>query len=98
MHFPFPAQLANKVSRPVLLLLWVWLMSQSAAAPVPTPEQLAWQRHEFIAFAHFGMNTFTDREWGDGKESPSQFNPSEFDAQQWATVLEQAGVKLLILT
>ena len=66
--------------------------------PVPSPQQLAWQRHEFIAFAHFGMNTFTDREWGDGREDPKLFNPSEFDAKQSAAVLQEAGVKLLILT
>ena len=66
--------------------------------PLPSAQQLAWQRHEFIAFAHFGINTFTDREWGEGTEDPRLFDPTELDAGQWAAVLQEAGVKLLILT
>ncbi len=84
-----------------LFVAWCFANSVAVAAdplPLPSPQQLAWQHHEFIAFAHFGMNTFIDREWGEGNEDPKQFNPSDFDARQWATVLKAAGVKLLILT
>ena len=81
-----------------LLATMVCLSGTAGTMPIPTPQQLAWQRLEYIAFAHFGMNTFTGREWGDGKEDPRRFNPTDFDARQWAAVLQEAGVRLLILT
>ncbi len=49
-------------------------------------------------FLHFGVNTFTDREWGDGSESPGRFDPSRLDTRQWARVAREAGFRAMILT
>ncbi|CAN6480336.1 unnamed protein product [Victoria cruziana] len=49
-------------------------------------------------FFHFGMNTFTDSEWGSGHESPTLFKPSSLDASQWVKVAADAGSSLVILT
>jgi alpha-L-fucosidase len=72
--------------------------ASTLAGPVPTPEQLAWQQMELTMFCHFGVNTFTDREWGDGKEDPKIFNPSDLDCRQWAQAAKAGGFKLVILT
>jgi alpha-L-fucosidase len=67
-------------------------------APVPSARQLAWQQLEFCAFVHFNMDTFTDREWGEGTESPAQFAPTALDCRQWARVAKEAGMKEIVLT
>lgn len=65
---------------------------------VPTPQQVAWQQMELIGFVHFTVNTFTDKEWGEGSEKESVFNPTKLDASQWVRVAKEAGMKELILT
>lgn len=71
---------------------------EMASRLVPAPKQLQWQDLEMTAFLHFGVNTFTDREWGDGTEDPSIFNPSALDTDQWVKTLKDAGFGLVILT
>ena len=66
--------------------------------PTPTRAQLRYQRAERALFLHFGINTFADREWGDGTESPSLFNPTALDARRWAHDARRAGFRSLILT
>ena len=69
-----------------------------ASRLIPTEQQLNWQQGELTAFLHFGMNTFTGREWGDGTENPEWFNPTELDCEQWVLALKDGGFKYAILT
>jgi alpha-L-fucosidase len=69
-----------------------------ASRPRPSPPQLDWQRDEMALFLHFGVNTFTDREWGDGRENPAIFAPANLEARQWTRAARAGGARALILT
>ena len=71
---------------------------EMASRLVPTPQQLEWQRMDLTAFLHFGVNTFTGREWGDGTEDPAIFNPTSLDCEQWVRTLKESGFKMAIIT
>jgi len=66
--------------------------------PTPTQKQLNWHDMEFYAFVHFSLNTFTNKEWGYGDESPKLFNPKSLDTRQWARIAKEAGMKGIIIT
>ncbi len=65
---------------------------------VPKPNQLIVQDMKFYAFVHYTVNTFTDKEWGNGTEDPKVFNPRCQDTDQWCKAIADAGMKGLILT
>jgi alpha-L-fucosidase len=71
---------------------------KKAATLMPSPRQLRWQQLELTCFFHYGMNTFTGKEWGDGSENPQLFNPTALDAEQWVRTVKDAGIKQVIIT
>ncbi|MEN6559664.1 MAG: alpha-L-fucosidase [Acidobacteriota bacterium] len=73
-------------------------LEAKAARVVPSERQIRWQALEFQAFVHFGMNTFTDREWGEGTEDPRLFNPADLSAEQWVEAVKAAGIRGLVIT
>jgi len=80
------------------ILFFFAINSISQPLPVPSQGQLAWQQLETTAFLHFTVNTFTDKEWGEGTEDPKIFNPSNFDARKIVKTLKDAGFKMAIIT
>lgn len=65
---------------------------------VPSKAQREWQDLELGVFCHFGMNTFCDQEWGEGKDSPALFNPESLDARGWVRTAREAGFRYFVLT
>ena len=94
----------NTIATVTLALLGLPGMAQEPSGSphkplvLPSPGQVAYQQMELVGFIHFTVNTFTDKEWGYGDEDPALFNPSALDAEQWARVARDAGMKQLILT
>ncbi|MBJ6368779.1 alpha-L-fucosidase [Snuella sedimenti] len=69
-----------------------------AAHVVPTENQYEALKNEFIAFIHFGPNTFTRMEWGNGMEDPKIFDLKTLDTDQWCEAMKSAGMKMVVIT
>ena len=71
---------------------------QAAARVKPSRKQMKTLETGFYAFFHFGVNTFTGREWGTGEEDPAIFNPTELDCDSWVSAIKSASMKGAVLT
>src|SRR5665213_1103584 len=73
------------------------VIAEKAAKVLPRANQTDWMRLEWTFFLHFGPNAFHGVEWGSGREEPSLYNPTAFDADQWVRAMKDAGGKMVVL-
>lgn len=68
---------------------------------LPSTEPNEYQRmlmdRKYGMFIHFGINTFNDLEWSNGKLKLSSYNPSEIDADNWIRNAYMLGMNYVIL-
>ena len=69
-----------------------------AYGPTPSDAQMKYYKEELAIFNHFGVNTYTNMEWGDGTEDPDIFNPVNLDTDQWIEAFKEAGFKRCLIT
>ncbi len=89
----------KKILIAILILIGLGSAAQNNyQSPIPSKQQLAWHETEFYLFLHFGPNTFTNKEWGEGTEPSAIFNPTQLDCRQWCSTAKAAGAKGIIIT
>ncbi|WP_405383063.1 alpha-L-fucosidase [Maribacter sp. LLG6340-A2] len=96
-------KITARIASLLLMVVFIACNNNKVSPPepfgiVPSTRQQQWHQMEFYAFVHFTINTFTDREWGFGDESPKLFDPSNFDAEQIVLACKNAGMKGIVLT
>nr|UYI58631.1 alpha-L-fucosidase [Blastocystis sp.] len=80
----------------LFILLFVAVLSKRDL-PYPTEEQAQWLERGIAGFIHFGVNTYTGKEWGDGTEDPKIFNPVKLNTTQWIEAFRSIGAEEVIL-
>ena len=75
------------------------LSADGATRPAPSKALAARLAEgvDLIGIVHWGLNTFTDREWGYGNEDPALLNPAKFDADQIVGACKAGGLKGLVI-
>ena len=88
-----------RVKRLTLLLLFLGAAISVCARPAPRPQlaQRLADEDDVIGIVHWGLNTYTDREWGYGDEDPTLLNPASFDADQIVGACKAGGLKGLVV-
>jgi alpha-L-fucosidase len=84
----------------LLLLVFILITGTLRAQEpvVPSAAQLAWHARPYYLFMHFGPNTFTGKEWGEGNEKEEIFDPGQLDCRQWCRIAKEAGATGIIIT
>lgn len=83
-----------------LLVKTASVFCQSAPKPygvLPNQAQLNWHEMEMYCIIHFGVDTYTDKEWGFGDENPAIINPVNFDAAQIVGAAKSGGFKGVVI-
>lgn len=66
----------------------------------PSERQLAYQDWEFGLFLHFGLRTFYEGyiDFDERPMTPTEFNPTKLDCEQWIRKAKEAGMNYAVLT
>lgn len=91
--------LNNKFILVVLLFVSLQILNAQIIKPQSRPNKT--QRllidRGYGMFVHFGVNTFVNLEWSDGKIPSSIYNPTNLDCEQWVRVAKEAGFRYILL-
>lgn len=90
----------NTIFATIFSLFFLQLTFSQTITPANKPnktQQLLINRG-YGMFMHFGVNTFADEEWSDGKIPVEKYNPTDLDCDQWVRVARDAGLRYVLLT
>lgn len=97
LHFIFVGFPLVNLRLLYLLLPLLMTVSASADSLQPNAGQRQLIERGYGMFIHFGVNTFNQVEWSDGKLPAASFNPTALDCDQWIQTAKEAGFRHVIL-